>query len=276
MSAATKQILVGALLLAVVCAARVSAFMPVVSRGRPRSSSLCVSRNQEQLQECDVVVVVEPSSSYFSSFSMDVCQQPQNRRAVFRNAFSVAVAGTTAASTLLLPSVANAASSLPTPSELERLRKGHARVQYLLKNWEDITEVCKNNSDQATKQVVRTDGGDKCDKTPLNVQIYMGYKSTEDPLYKADKLMVRAAPLVKNESDQADYLEAVENYREKADNTAMMAYTSSWGEANPNGGKDVIDDYLEKTRLDVVSSEKSLRLILNFLGLEPLPASKNP
>jgi hypothetical protein len=208
---------------------------------------------------------------------MDGAQQPQNRRDVFRTAFSVAIAGTMVATVPGLgPSAANAASSLPAPSELERLRKGHARIKYLLKNWEDITEVCKNNSEQATKQVVRTDGGDKCEKTPLNVQIYMGYKSTEDPLYKADKLMVRAAPLVKNESDQADYLEAVENYREKADNTAMMAYTSSWGEANPNGGKDVIDDYLEKTRLDVVSSENSLRLVLGFLGLEPLPASKNP
>jgi len=172
--------------------------------------------------------------------------------------------------------VANAASTVPTPAELERLRKGHARIQYLLQNWLDITESCKNFSDQANNQVVRTDGGDKCQKTPLNVQIYMGYKSTEDPLYRADKLMVRAAALIKNDFDQADYLEAVENFKEKADNTAMMAYTSSWGEANPNGGKDVIDDYLEKTRLDVVSSEQSLRVVLKFLGLEPLPASKNP
>ena len=199
----------------------------------------------------------------------------KNRRDIIRNIFSVALAGPTVAATAM-GKPANAASSVPTAAELERLRKGHARIQYLLKNWEDITEVCKNNSDQANKQVVRTDGGDKCEKTPLNVQIYMGYKSTEDPLYKADKLMVRAAQLVKDDFDQADYLEAVENYKEKADNTAMMAYTSSWGEANPNGGKDVIDDYLEKTRLDVVSSEKSLRRILNYLGLELLPASKNP
>jgi len=146
----------------------------------------------------------------------------------------------------------------------------------MLNNWNDITQVCKNASEQAQKQVVRTDGGDKCEKTPLNVQVYMGYKSTEDPLYKVDKLMVRATPLIKDSVDPADYLEVVERYREKADNTSMMAYTSSWGEANPNGGKDVIDDYLEKTRLDVVSSEKSLRTILDYLGLEPLPPSKNP
>jgi len=173
-------------------------------------------------------------------------------------------------------SVANAASTLPTAVELERLRKGHARIKYMLENWVDITETCKNNSNQAKNQVVRTDGGDKCEKTPLNVQIYMGYKSTEDPLYKVDKLMIRAAPLIKDETEQVEFFEAIENYKQGADNTSMMAYTSSWGEANPNGGKDVIDDYLEKTRLDVVSSEQSLLVILKLLKLEPLPASKNP
>ena len=103
----------------------------------------------------------------------------------------------------------------------------------------------------------------------------MGYKSTEDPLYRADKLMVRAAPLVDPDNFE-NYLETVEFYKDKADNTAMMAYTSSWGEANPNGGKEVIDEYLEKTKLDVMDSERSLRKILGYLQLEPLPASKKP
>jgi hypothetical protein len=263
MPAANKHFL-RALLLLVVSSGLASALRPSLSRAP--QPSISVSGGEEQ-----------SSQEQFSLLPMD---RPKNRRDVFRNLVSVAVAGTTIVTTSNIlagePSVANAASTVPTAAELERLRKGHARVQYLLKNWEEITEVCKNNSDQATKQVVRTDGGDKCEKTPLNVQIYMGYKSTEDPLYKADKLMVRAAALVKDDFDQADYLEAVELYKEKSDNTAMMAYTSSWGEANPNGGKDVIDDYLEKTRLDVVSSEKSLRLILKYLGLEPLPASQNP
>lgn len=102
----------------------------------------------------------------------------------------------------------------------------------------------------------------------------MGYKSTEDPLYRVEKLLVRAVPLVEN--DPEGYLEVVEAYKERADNTAMMAYTSSWGEANPNGGKEVIDEYLERTRQDVVDSERYLRQILGYLGLQPLPPSKNP
>lgn len=48
----------------------------------------------------------------------------------------------------------------------------------------------------------------------------------------------------------------MEKYREKADQGSMMAYTSSWGEANPNGGKEVMDDYLERTRQDVLVTEK--------------------
>lgn len=56
----------------------------------------------------------------------------------------------------------------------------------------------------------------------------------------------------------------------------MMAYTSSWGEANPNGGKEVVDEYLERTKLDVMETEKYLRQILGYLNLEPLPPLKNP
>jgi hypothetical protein len=151
------------------------------------------------------------------------------------------------------------------------------RVQYLLQNWDLLTSVCGKGvmSDAERRQVVRTEGGGGgfCEKTPLVVQEYMGYKSTEDPLYRADKLMVRAAPLVDN-AVLEDYLDVVERYREKADNVAMMAYTSSWGEANPNGGKEIVDDYLEKTKMDVQESEKLLKAVLDFLNLSILPPSK--
>jgi hypothetical protein len=52
----------------------------------------------------------------------------------------------------------------------------------------------------------------------LNVQAFLGFKSTEDPLYRADKLMVRAAALV----DDPDYFSAVEAYKDKADNGALV------------------------------------------------------
>ncbi len=170
------------------------------------------------------------------------------------------------------------AESTPSKKELERLQKGHARVTYLLANWDAETEICGKGvmSDVERRQVIRTDGGGGgiCEKTPLRVQDFLGYKSTEDPLFKADKLMVRAAPLV-DPDDFEPYLDVVEKYREKADQGAMMAYTSSWGEANPNGGKDVMEEYLESTKLEVEKTEALLRSILGYLKLEILPPTKN-
>merc|ERR1711957_814045 len=125
-----------------------------------------------------------------------------------------------------------------------------------------LTEICDKGimSDTERKQEIRTQGGGggACEMTPLKVQDFLGYKSTEDPLFKVDKLMLKAAPLV-DPDDFENYLNAVENYREKADQGSMMAYTSSWGEANPNGGKEVMDDYLERTRQDVLVTEKYLK-----------------
>jgi hypothetical protein len=178
---------------------------------------------------------------------------------------------------LLLPLSAEAA--VPTTDELEKLRKGHARVVYLLNNWDKETQICGKiiMSDIERKQVMRTEGGGSggCEKTPLKVQDFLGFKSTLDPLYRADKLMVRAAQLVDSD-DFENYLEVVEKYKDKADNGAMMAYTSSWGEANPNGGKEVIDEYLDRTKLDVMDTEQCLKKVLGYLRLEPLPPSKNP
>ena len=200
----------------------------------------------------------------------------EDRRALLQKASAASAAVLVGAASFPYPAFA---ASTPSPAELERLRKGHARVKYLLENWNSITQICGKiiMSDTERRQVVRTEGAGSggCEKTPLAVQEYMGYKSTEDPLYRVEKLMVKAAPLV-DPDDFENYLEVVEKYKDKADNTAMMAYTSSWGEANPNGGKEVIDEYLERTKEDVMESEKYLYQILKYLKLEPLPASKNP
>ena len=173
---------------------------------------------------------------------------------------------------LLVPSHAAQASDLPSATELERLQLGHARVRYLLDHWDAVTEICGTTimSDTERRQVIRTEGGSICSKTPLRVQEFLGYKSVTDPLYRADKLMVRAGQLVDPENFE-NYLDAVERYREKADQSALLAYTSSWGEANPNGSKEVIEDYLEQTREQVVESERFLKQILNYLKLPTLP-----
>jgi type II secretory pathway component PulM len=52
------------------------------------------------------------------------------------------------------------AAATPTPADLEKLRKGHARVKYLLEHWNEETQVCGKMvmSDTERRQVVRTDG----------------------------------------------------------------------------------------------------------------------
>ena len=52
------------------------------------------------------------------------------------------------------------AAGPPSAVELERLQKGHARVKYLLENWNAETEICGTvvMSDLERKQVIRTEG----------------------------------------------------------------------------------------------------------------------
>jgi len=204
------------------------------------------------------------------SFSVD-----QSRRDALLSVSKGAAAflvGAPALTSLPEPSLA---AAVPSGKELERLPLGVARVRYLLDHWEEITTKCGSNPN--SKQVVRTEGGGGgfCDRTPLRVQEFLGYKSTEDPLFKADKLMLRAAPLVDPDSFE-DYLSVVEKYREKADYGSMMAYTSSWGEANPNGSKDAIDEYLERTRDEVKGTEQLLKQVCAYLDLKDVPPIKGP
>lgn len=194
-----------------------------------------------------------------------------SRRNMLQTAFLISTNTGLVTGVVAVPA-AGAAAELPSAKELERLQQGHARVRYLLDNWNAVTEVCGTTimSDTERRQVVRTEGGTQCTKTPLRVQEFLGYKSVTDPLYRVDKLMVRAGPLV-DPDDFENYLDAVERYREKADQSSLLAYTSSWGEANPNGSKEVIEDYLEQTKMQVVESERLLKQVLNYLKLPTLP-----
>lgn len=194
-----------------------------------------------------------------------------------RHMFKVISKGMTSALLVGTPSTSLAAA-VPPPEDLKRLQLGHSRVLYLLENWDKLTQSCNNKAMSVTesKQIVRTEGGGGgvCDKSPLIVQEYLGYKSTKDPLFKADSLMLKAVPLVDvSVMDEADYVDMVEQYREKADQTSLLAFTSSWGEANPNGGKETVDEYLDQTKAVVMETEVLLRKILNALRLEVLQPS---
>lgn len=55
---------------------------------------------------------------------------------------------------------------------------------------------------------------------------YLGFKSINDPLFKANKTMMRLQNLVPS-GDENEYIEAMEKFNEKADEGNGMAYVSS-------------------------------------------------
>jgi len=146
----------------------------------------------------------------------------------------------------------------PSPAELKRLAIGYRRLKYLLDNWEKETTVCIKGCKGPYE-------GCGCTRDPIIVQAYMGYKSMEDPLFRAGDLMLRASTLVKSDADFEKYTVALEKWNNQADDGNVMAYVSSWGEANPGGGQDEIARYLEKSRQVVVKAANLLAEICGYL-----------
>ena len=159
-----------------------------------------------------------------------------------------------------IPELAKLTKGEPGPEELKRLAYGYQRLEYLLNNWEKETTVCirgcKGSYDNCG-----------CTRDPIIVQSSMGYKSMNDPLFKAGDLMLRASSMVKSDADFERYNAAMDKWTEKADAGNVMAYVSSWGEANPGGGQDEIARYLEKSRKEVVQSANLLKTIMDILGI---------
>ena len=169
---------------------------------------------------------------------------------------SLAVIG----ATVLAPALPASAKALSQEeADKENIVKGYNQLQYLLNHWVEETTICKTGGDYNAKV---------CDRTPLKVMDYLGYRSTTSPLFKADKTMLRLYSLVPASKD-AEYLEAMERYSENADEASGMAYISSWGEANPGGGKDRVELFIERAKKNVVTSRDCLATVMNILDIKP-------
>lgn len=166
--------------------------------------------------------------------------------------------GSVLAGTTALPAPSLAKQNPQDLEDKEKLKKGYDRLNYLLENWEKLTTVCgKSDNPYLTKN--------GCERSPLLVMDYMGYRSMNDPLFKADKTLKRLSGLVSAE-DSVDYLEAMEKWGEAAEEASGMAYVSSWGEANPGGGKDRVEYWIERSRKNVTDARDSLEIALRILG----------
>ena len=144
-------------------------------------------------------------------------------------------------------------------TDKDKILKGYQRLTYLLDHWVEETTICGQSDNPYT-------GNKGCERTPLKVMDYMGYKSTTDPLFKADKTMRRLENLVPSDLTP-EYLEAIEKWAEAAEEASGMAYVSSWGEANPGGGKDRVEYFIERAKKNVSDARDSLKAVIDILKL---------
>jgi len=138
-----------------------------------------------------------------------------------RTVCSQAVGLFTMLTTSVEPVMANNSQEV---ADKAKLYKGYESLNYLLDNWVKETTVCGVSDNPYISA-----GG--CERTPLKVMDYLGYKDVNAPLFKADKTMRRLEDLVPS-NRQVEYLEAIEKYQEAAEEGNGMAYISSWGEVS--------------------------------------------
>ena len=97
---------------------------------------------------------------------------------------------------------------------------------------------------------------------------YLGYKSTNDPLFKAEATLRRLAGSVPSDRE-GEFFEAIDVFDQNAEEANSMAFVSSWGEANPGGGKDRVRLFVERSKKNVIASRDSLKTVIDILDLKP-------
>ena len=144
-----------------------------------------------------------------------------------------------------------------------KLEQGLSQLNYLLEHWEEETTICGRSGDNP---YISKNG---CERTPVRVMDYLGYKDINHPLFRADKTMRRLEGRVPADRE-VDFLDAMEAWTVAAEEGNGMAYSSSWGEANPGGGKDRVALFLERAKKNVVQARDSLATIVEILEIPPL------
>lgn len=158
--------------------------------------------------------------------------------------------------------VANAietsSSSTQVKIDKENVIKGYKRLNYLLSNWEKETTVCGRTDNPYIG----------CERTPEKVMDYLGFKSMNDPLFRIDKTLSRLQNLVAGTDDEIDFMEAMDVINQAVEDGNGIAFVSSWGEANPGGGKDRIELFIERSKRYVLTTRDGLATIIKILNLK--------
>lgn len=140
------------------------------------------------------------------------------------------------------------ASASQDPNDATRLVRGCKEIDALLKNWE-VETTTKEGARNA--DIVRK---------------VLGLRSTEDPLFQMDKLLKKS--VTKADPDRLEeWIDATDSLSTHANNANEFAYTATFGEYNPGGGKDQVEKYLEMSRNELLLVSRDLRTIIGLLGL---------
>lgn len=196
------------------------------------------------------------SSLLRSAASLSEIRQDWSSRRKFGLAFG---------SSFFLSTLPSNALTSQQEEDKKKILLGYQRLSGLLDNWERETTVCGVSDNPYVGS--NAFGKSGCERTPLKVMEYMGYRSTNDPLFKAEKTLQRLEALVPADRE-SEFIEAVELWSEKADEASGMAYVSSWGESNPGGGKDRIEYFIERSRNDVTAARDALGKVIAILEIK--------
>ena len=174
------------------------------------------------------------------------------------------------ASSLILGTSQDAkAAGEVTQADKERLTRGYKDLVYMMKNFNIVTRKCEKNQENIQRALQSGQASpDGCIANPLVVRKYLGQTSIKADLFNTKDLLVNMelAGMVpsKSEDEYGDLVEDFEAFKRQADE---WAYSSSWAEANPGGGRDRTEDYLLRSKSLAEKATKTLGRIVEILGL---------
>ncbi|KAJ1445133.1 hypothetical protein M885DRAFT_626481 [Pelagophyceae sp. CCMP2097] len=174
--------------------------------------------------------------------------QPQPRVVTSRR---TATLGTIFGLTALVAPRANAAAGKA------QLQAGYDGIQNLLTNWDrDTYKSCPE-----TQVTLRLD----CDRIADTVPRVLGLRSIEAPLFKVE----RTLKTILNAEDIKDidvWTEATDQFVQHSTSAQEYAYTASFGEYNPSGGKDQVAKYMELAKTELQLARDALKQILDQIS----------
>jgi Ca2+ transporting ATPase len=164
---------------------------------------------------------------------------------------------------------ANAAGDV-TRKDYERVIEGYKGLTYLVDNWLQETRDCSMavGGNVAMTLQSGTVSPNACVASPLIIRNYLGCSKMDHPLFQSEKLWVKIQNSDQAPDDVEAFLDAWEDFEKHKRNGDEWAYTSSWGEANPGGGRDKVEEYLLKSQKEVVLAKDALGKIAEMLKLK--------